>query len=82
METETDEATANNIIAEHKIIKAVYKETKYASMCCFQQYSKQKSSATSTEPLDRAQFKEKCKVSQAPNQESAGQFKYGFTKFS
>lgn len=65
MGTETDEATANNIIAELKVIKGAYKETKHAPMCCFRQDSEQKIVCDVTGPLDLVQFMEKCKVCQA-----------------
>ena len=64
MGTETDEATANNIIAELKIIKGAYKETKHAPMCCLRQDSEQKIVCDVTGPLDPERFIEKCKVCQ------------------
>ena len=58
MGTETDEETAKNVIAELKVIKGAYKETKRAPMCCFRYDVQQKIICDVTGPLDHEQFME------------------------
>ena len=65
MGTETDEETAKNVIAELKVIKGAYKETKRAPMCCFRYDGEKKIICDVTGPLDQAQFMEKCQECQA-----------------
>jgi hypothetical protein len=65
MGTETDEQTAKNVIAELKVIKSAYKETKHAPMCCFRYDAEQKIRCDVTGPLEHKLFMEKCKVCQA-----------------
>jgi hypothetical protein len=63
--TESDEVTAKNVIAELKVIKSAYKETKHAPMCCFRYDAQQRIVCDVTGPLDHEQFMEKCKQCQA-----------------
>jgi hypothetical protein len=65
MGTENDEETAKNVIAELKVIKGAYKETKQAPMCCFRYDAEKKIICDVTGPLDKEQFMEKCQECQA-----------------
>jgi hypothetical protein len=65
MGTETDEETAKNVIAELKVIKGAYKETKQAPMCCFRYDGEKKILCDVTGPLGIEQFMEKCQECQA-----------------
>lgn len=60
MGSEKDENTSRNVIAELKVIKSAYRETKQAPMCCFRYDSEQRIVCDVAGPLEHQQFMEKC----------------------
>ncbi len=64
MGTENNEQAAKNVMAELKVIKSAYKETKHAPMCCFRYNAEQKIHCDVTGPLEHKQFMEKCRECQ------------------
>lgn len=65
MGTETDEAAYRNVVAELKVIKGAYKETKHAPMCCFRYDSEQRIVCDVAGPLGHKEFMERCLECQA-----------------
>jgi hypothetical protein len=64
MGTETNEQTSKNVIAELKVIKGAYKETKRAPMCCFTYDAEKNIICDVAGPLEHKQFMEKCRECQ------------------